>query len=129
MAAHYSQVVVAFVHRLAAGYDNLTLLEEYQMRAALFWVRVLYGLLSLPFFVFTLPLLFEALTNSRPTGYNRHGKCVRALSARERATKLREEQKREQRRMSARLSERYGSTRSSERGAGVCSPASAREMV
>ena len=94
------------------------------MRAALFWVRVLYGLLSLPFFVFTLPLLFEALTNSRPTGYNKHGKCVRALTARERATKLAEEKKREQKRMSTRLSERYGGERSAAR-----SPASAREMV
>ena len=58
------------------------------------------------FFVFTLPLLFEALTNSRPTGYNKHGKCVRKLTARERAAKLKEEKKREQKKMSQRLSEK-----------------------
>ena len=136
-ATYYYHIIVAFVHRLMAGYENLTVLEEYQMRAALFWVRVLYGLLSLPFFVFTLPLLFEALTNSRPTGYNKHGKCVRKLTARERAAKLKEEKKREQKKMSQRLSEKYGEHSSSSRcrspaasaASSTMSPASAREMV
>ena len=54
-----------------------------------------------------MPLLFEALTNSRPTGYNEAGECVRKLTARERAMKVQEEERVRARRSVARLGERY----------------------
>ena len=55
-------------------------------------------MLSLPFALFTLPLLFEALTHSRPTGYDEAGACVRKLTARERARKVDQEQRARQKR-------------------------------
>jgi hypothetical protein len=66
------------------------------------------GLLSLPFFAFTLPMLFEALTNARPTGYDATGACVRMLTARERAKKLRSDNNQRARASVARLGARYG---------------------
>ena len=71
------------------AYSQLTKLEDMQFRAALFWVRVIYGLLSLPFFVFMLPYFFEALTRSRPTAYDENGNCVRILTRSERQEKAR----------------------------------------
>ena len=69
----------------ALAYSRLGQLEDLQYRAVLFWTRVIYGLLSLPFAVFTLPFAFQALTHSRPTGYDKRGRCVRQLSAHERS--------------------------------------------
>merc|ERR1719486_858488 len=37
--------------------------------------QVLYGLLSAPFFLFTLPGLQRVLTHAMPTGYDRRGRC------------------------------------------------------
>ena len=71
------------------AYSQLTKLEDMQFPAALFWVRVIYGLLSLPFFVFMLPYFFEALTRSRPTAYDENGDCVRILTRSERQEKAR----------------------------------------
>ena len=131
----------ALCARLLEGYALLGPLEDYQMRAALFWCRVLYGLLSLPFFLFTLPLVFEALTHSRPTGYDAEGACVRQLSARERARKLKVEEREQAKASADRLSARYhggsshGSTRpGADADAGALTPiaspmASSLEMV
>ena len=78
------------------------------MQALLYWTRVLYGLLSLPFAVFTLPLLFEALTNARPTAYDQRGVCVRTMTTGERSLKLKAERVARTRASVSRLSTRYG---------------------
>ena len=70
-----------FYGTAALAWSRLGPLEELQYRAVLNWTRVVYGLLSLPFVIFTLPYMFEALTHSRPTGYDERGRCVRVLSA------------------------------------------------
>ena len=69
---------------VTVAYSRLGPTESLQYRAILFWTRVVYGLLSLPFVVFTIPFVFEALSHSRQTGYDRRGHCVRQLSAYER---------------------------------------------
>jgi len=58
--------------------------EAWQFRATLWWCKTLYGLLSMPFVIFLLPGLGNALTHARPTGYNRSGKCTRRLTVNER---------------------------------------------
>ena len=55
-------------YRLNAAYHQWGQLEEYQLRATLYWCRVLYGLLSLPFVVFAMPLIcFTASRSSSLT--------------------------------------------------------------
>lgn len=43
---------------------------------AVFWTRVFYSMLSVPFFFFSIPGLNSILTHTTPTGYNRNGRCV-----------------------------------------------------
>jgi hypothetical protein len=112
-------VVHSALEWFSVAWGRLGELESMQFRAAIFWCRVLYGLLSLPFVVFTLPLFFEAFTHSRPTGYTERGDCVRCLTARERTVAAKKAQmlmeQRSQERMSmakrkasvARLCEKY----------------------
>ena len=69
---------------------------------------MLYGLLSLPFFLFALPLLFEVLTHARATGYDEYGRCVRVLSARERQLKRQGAKHTRTHQSVERLSQRYG---------------------
>ena len=64
---------------------NWGTLEVMQMRATLYWCRILYALLSLPFVLFAIPLLDGALTTARPTGYDEDGACLRLLTATERS--------------------------------------------
>ena len=51
-----------------------------QLREAVWWARCMYGLSALPYLVFSVPLLNRILTHTRPTGYDRDGRCVRKLS-------------------------------------------------
>lgn len=52
------------------------LLLSSQFREDLFWVKVLYGLLMLPFLPFVVPLFLKVLTHCEWTGFNEHGACV-----------------------------------------------------
>ncbi|KAG8467178.1 hypothetical protein KFE25_000494 [Diacronema lutheri] len=54
------------------------------LRSWLSWVRVLYGLASLPFVPFIVPPLDRVLLHAKPTAYDRHGRCVAPLSLRDR---------------------------------------------
>jgi len=49
--------------------------DDWPVHHALFGAQVLYGLLSAPFFVFTLPLLDRLLTHVLPTAYDQKGVC------------------------------------------------------
>jgi len=49
---------------------------EWQFRADMFWLKTFYGLISLPFALFIIPLLSSILLHVRPTAYNRAGQCV-----------------------------------------------------
>lgn len=55
----------------------------HHVRQLLFWCRTLYGLLSLPFVVFLLPLADRLLTHARPTGYDQYGNTVPSCEPRE----------------------------------------------
>jgi len=62
------------------GEDNSNvinwLLHSPQFKENFFWCKVLYGLLSLPFFPFMIPLFLQVLTHCEYTGYNEQGACV-----------------------------------------------------
>lgn len=45
-------------------------------KSTIFWCRILYSLLSLPFVVFVVPGLGRVLTHSVQTGYNSSGVCL-----------------------------------------------------
>jgi len=47
-----------------------------QFKEDMFWAKVLYGLLSLPFLPFMIPLFLKVLTHCECTGFNEHGACV-----------------------------------------------------
>eukprot|EP00929_Paragymnodinium_shiwhaense_P058186 TRINITY_DN29138_c0_g1_i2.p1 TRINITY_DN29138_c0_g1~~TRINITY_DN29138_c0_g1_i2.p1 ORF type:complete len:795 (-),score=140.13 TRINITY_DN29138_c0_g1_i2:153-2537(-) len=65
-----SFLVVAAMH---IGAPELT---QNDLRAALYWCRVVYALLSLPFSLFVLPVFQQLLTHCIVTGFNEHGACV-----------------------------------------------------
>jgi hypothetical protein len=56
-------------------------LAEVNWRAGmmLYWVKTLYGILSLPFFLLNLPVLSSVLVHVRPTAYNPWGVTVPLL--------------------------------------------------
>jgi len=43
---------------------------------AIFWARIMYSMLAMPFTLFQLPGLSGILTHTTPTGYNKYGFCV-----------------------------------------------------
>ncbi|CAK0911082.1 unnamed protein product [Prorocentrum cordatum] len=51
-------------------------LRSAHFREDLFWCKVLYGILSLPFLPFSVSFLLKVLTHCEYTGYNEHGGCV-----------------------------------------------------
>merc|ERR1719473_1148820 len=62
--------------------------DDWVLAQAVFASQVLYGLLSVPFFLFTLPGLQRVLTHAMPTAYDEKGRC--------RAPKKADEAKREE---------------------------------
>merc|ERR1712150_96843 len=66
------------VDSIDARKENLLrwILESPQFKEDLFWCKVLYGLLSLPFFPFMIPVFLQVLTHCEFTGYNESGACV-----------------------------------------------------
>jgi hypothetical protein len=62
------------------GFDgkgfSLWVLNSAHFKEDLFWCKVLYGILSLPFLPFSISFLCKVLTHCEYTGYNEHGACV-----------------------------------------------------
>jgi hypothetical protein len=58
------------------GMDALTDSAHWQFRSNLYWAKISYALLSFPFVVFALPVVFGVLTHAKPTGYAPTGRCV-----------------------------------------------------
>eukprot|EP00405_Crypthecodinium_cohnii_P025714 CAMPEP_0206493966 /NCGR_PEP_ID=MMETSP0324_2-20121206/47389_1 /ASSEMBLY_ACC=CAM_ASM_000836 /TAXON_ID=2866 /ORGANISM="Crypthecodinium cohnii, Strain Seligo" /LENGTH=460 /DNA_ID=CAMNT_0053977415 /DNA_START=87 /DNA_END=1469 /DNA_ORIENTATION=- len=53
--------------------------DEWVVKHAFYTVQVTYGFSSLPFFIFTLPLIQTVLTHCTPTAYDRKGRCVAVI--------------------------------------------------
>jgi hypothetical protein len=53
--------------------------ESWQQKALLYWLRTAYGLFSLPFVLFKIPLLANVLLHTHRMGYNVHGETVRVV--------------------------------------------------
>lgn len=45
-----------------------------------FFFRTFYALLNFPFMIFILPFFVSLLTNAIPTGYDKFGNCIPAIS-------------------------------------------------
>jgi len=50
--------------------------DAWRVQTNLFFARIVWGLLSLPFFLLTLPVFGKLLTHAEPTGFNESGDCV-----------------------------------------------------
>jgi len=75
-------VVALFVVVLTRGGSPVNRYDEWPVRHALFACQVVYGYLSMPFFLFTIPLLQNILTHTVPTAYNKDGACCRFVGVR-----------------------------------------------
>ena len=64
--------------------------QSWRLDATLYFCKMIQGLSAFPFLVFKLPLVRDALTHTRPTGYDRSGACVAMLPAGERKRRFRE---------------------------------------
>lgn len=72
-----STLFVASTARRAWMFWDIPLSDwEWQIRADMYWLKTLYGLLSAPFVVFVLPIFAQVLLHLRPTGYTPDGRCV-----------------------------------------------------
>lgn len=73
----FSSALAVWCFRTSAGWEQ---------KAWIFWCRVLYGLLALPFFVFVIPPFDQILLHTKRTAYNQRGRCVAPLSMADRET-------------------------------------------
>ncbi|TMW62940.1 hypothetical protein Poli38472_005558 [Pythium oligandrum] len=51
--------------------------EPWQRKALFYWLRTAYGLFSLPFVIFKIPVLANVLMHTRRMGYNQYGDTVK----------------------------------------------------
>jgi len=58
--------------------------QEWRLQAAFVYFKIIYGMLSLPFILFVIPVVFVLFTHAKTTGYTRGGTCVRLLTKKER---------------------------------------------
>jgi hypothetical protein len=56
-------------------------LDDWRFRTSLYFAKMVIGLLSLPFLVFRLPFIKQALTQTRVTAYDQSGECIPKLPA------------------------------------------------
>jgi len=52
------------------------IVHRWQFQALLFWARVFYSLMALPFLLLNIPILLSIFTHTVPTGFNRNGAAV-----------------------------------------------------
>ena len=62
------------------------------IQQTIYFCQTIYGLLSFPFLLFSVPMMTTLLTKTRPTKYDRHGRCVADLPS---LLKLQEKEKQE----------------------------------
>lgn len=73
----YAYLTVIIVMTVAlGGVAWLLCPTQWQLLATLYWIRVIFGLLSAPFVVFKIPLVSKLLVPARKTSYNQVGDTV-----------------------------------------------------
>mmetsp|Transcript_66112 Transcript_66112/g.187760 ORF Transcript_66112/g.187760 Transcript_66112/m.187760 type:complete len:256 (+) Transcript_66112:178-945(+) len=78
----FSLLILFLVTAWTASLDDTTegllewIRESPQFKEDFFWCKVLYGMLSLPFLPFMIPIFCQVLTHCEFTGYNERGACV-----------------------------------------------------
>ena len=55
------------------------------VNAQLFHVKVVYGMLSFPWVILKLPMMYSLILSLKPTKYNRRGETVRSATGKEMA--------------------------------------------
>jgi len=78
--------VGSFVLMKVNGSDE-SLDSQWRLRTSLYFSKEMLGLLSLPFLVFQVPVVKDALTHTKKTGYDRAGKCMAELNAQEKSNR------------------------------------------
>lgn len=76
--------LLAFVFCVALAAWAASTSSGWVLHSWLYWCRVLYGLLALPFVVFAIPPFDRVLIHAKPTAYDVHGRCVAPLTLRDR---------------------------------------------
>ena len=71
------------------GYD----VSDWRVLTSLYFAKVMVGLSAMPFLLFNVPMLKDALVHVRKTGYDRAGKVVALLSSREIKTRFEADEK------------------------------------
>jgi hypothetical protein len=78
----FNSVVLAATLLLALGVVTAAR-DRAVVFMSLYWIRVLHGLLSLPFLVFKLPLVMRIYVGATPTGYDERGSTVVCMAQQE----------------------------------------------
>eukprot|EP00966_Prymnesium_polylepis_P206859 4791879-Prymnesium_polylepis.4 len=73
----FGAVACWVVPQFLAADDSLD--SQWRLRATLYFAKMVLGLFSLPFIVFQIPVIKDALTHTKKTAYDRAGKCVPML--------------------------------------------------
>lgn len=79
LTSMYRYFVGIVLGTIASGALTLYFMNDqpqWQLLGSLFWVRVIYGLLSFPFVLFKLPLAMQLFVCSTPTAYDQKGQTV-----------------------------------------------------
>jgi hypothetical protein len=63
--------------------DDAVVVANALFMARVYWLRVLYGLLCVPWWLLKLPLMSSLLLHTHPTAYNRRGETVPFATAKE----------------------------------------------
>jgi len=58
---------------------------EWISKSHLYWLKAIYGVLSAPWIILKLPMMFVLVLHVKPTAYNRRGETVRLATSDERA--------------------------------------------
>lgn len=72
---------ILFYHFYFITHNDLGLIELfYKSGSLVYFAKVLYGILSLPFIIFIVPFFVRMFTNAIPTGYDEYGNVVPMIS-------------------------------------------------
>jgi hypothetical protein len=81
--------------------------QEWTFKATLFYLTIIWGLLSFPYIFFKMPVMFQLLTHAKATGYTRLGRCVPVMPAKLRLEEREKEEKRKEEERGRKLLDKY----------------------
>lgn len=79
MYSHPLPHTIDFIYRRDYYVQGDAMLLFQQMASLIYFSKILYGLLSLPFVIFLSEIVIQLFTTAKPTGYDRDGNIVPKL--------------------------------------------------